>query len=505
MSDPLGSVLEVAKANADRAFLISPERGLTLTFGGFHDGARGLACRLESLGVRRGDRVLALLPNSPEYAVLFFACLYLGAAVVPVNPALHPRDVGFIIRSAGAKLLIHSGTKPPADGPALWELPLLGDPLFKLPWRPLRGVEPDDILTIVFTSGTTAFPKAVAHRIGSLVGNARAFNAAMGNGADDRFLHLFPLSYSGGFFNLLIAPYLAGASVVMTPGFGPRSALDFWRLPAAHGVNAMWLSPSMAAALLSVDRDEAGRSWCRRNVRKLFIGTAPLHVNVKRAFESAYGVPLYESYGLSETLLAAACGPKTGAIEGSVGAPLEGVGLSVRDGGGREVPAGQDGDVFIRTPHLMAGTLDYETSAVTPAARDAWFPTGDIGRLSADGLLSITGRKKDLIIRAGLNVSPTAIENVLLEHGAVEQAAVVGVPSELLGEDIVAVVKAKPGADRAAAQASLESFCKASFTPATRPSFVLLRDEFPCGVTGKVLKNALRDWAAGQLGAGAPR
>ena len=270
----------------------------------------------------------------------------------------------------------------------------------------------------------------------------------------------------------------------------------------AHGVNAMWLTPSIAAALLMADRHEAGRAWCRENIRKFFIGTAPLHVKVKRDFEAAYGAPLYESYGLSETLLVAALGPKTGAVEGSVGRPLEGMSVSVRDAGGREVPAGQEGDVFIRTPHLMAGYLDYETSATAPLDPAGWFPSGDLGFLSADGLLSITGRKKDVIIRAGLSVSPLAIENILLRHEAVEQAAVVGVASELAGEDIVAVVRTKPGTDWALARSSIESFCRESFTAASRPSRVLRRDEFPLGATGKVLKNALRDWAVGQLADG---
>ncbi len=472
-----------ADVDPGRPFLLVPDRGLTLSFGEFHAGALDLAGRLEALGIGRGDRVLALLPNSPEYALLFFACLYLGAAVVPVNLALHARDRDFIVRNSGAKLLIHSGP-PPADGLPCWELPRL--PWEARSWSPPRDPVPDDILSIVFTSGTTAFPKAVAHKAGSLMGNARVFNKAMGIGPADRFLHLFPMAYSGGFFNLLISPYLAGASVVLTPGFGPRSVLDFWRLPMANGVNTMWLSPTIAAALLMADRHEAGRAWCRANVKRFFIGTAPLHAKVKRDFEAAYGAPLYESYGLSETLLVAALGPQDGPAAGSVGAPLEGVALDIREG-----------EVFIRTPHLMAGYLDYGTSAVSPRPAGEWFPSGDLGELAADGRLSITGRKKDVILRAGLSLSPLAIENVLLKHEAVAQVAVVGVPSALAGEDVVAVVRPKPGADRA--QAAIEDFCRASFAPSSRPSFVLLREEFPTGVTGKVLKDALRDWAVGQL------
>lgn len=491
VTDFLAGVLEVAEKNAGREFLVSPERGLTLTFGEFSARACGLARHLEGLGIARQDRVLALLPNSAEYALLYFACLYLGATVVPVNPALHARDIRFILRGARAKLIIHSDSTgrflEEADQPR-WGMAHLDDPLFELPWRPGAGVWDSDIWTMVFTSGTTAFPKAVAHKIGSLLGNARAFNEAMGIVSGHRFLHLFPMANSGGFFNLLIAPYLAGASVVLTEGYGPRTALDFWRQPMAYGVNMLWLTPSIASALLIADRDETGRAWCRENIQLALIGMAPLPRKVKRDFEASYGIPLYESYGLSETLLVCAQGPKTGAAEGSVGAPLAGMGLSVRDG-----------EIFIKTPHLMAGYLDLEKDTVNPASPEEWFASGDLGSVSADGRLSVTGRKKDIIIRAGLNVSPAAIEEVLLEHPAVELAAVVGIPSEPAGEEIAAVVKLKPGLDAASAKASIESFCKTGFAAASRPAWVLLRPEFPFGVTGKVLKRELRDWAVSEL------
>ncbi len=488
--------------NADRPFLVLADRGgRTLTYGEFEAKSLGLAGRLESLGIERGDRVLAVLPNSAEYALLFFACLRLGAAVVPVNPALHPRDIQFIIRNAGAKLLLHDAqTLSLLEGlqTPRWELPLLDDPIYDADWRPRPGVSPDDLLTIVFTSGTTAFPKAVAHKSGSLLGNARLFNRAVGLGPEDRFLQLFPMAYSGGFFNLLISPYSAGASVVMAPGYGPRTALDFWKVPMAHGVNALWLTPTVAAALLMANRDEAGRAWCRQNIRKAFIGTAPLHAKLKRDFETAHGVSLLESYGLSETLLVASETPEARSGGGSVGPPLPGIQLSVRDDAGRELPRGREGEIHVKTPHLMAGYMDFEKNAPAPAGEDGWLASGDIGRLEGDGRLSITGRKKDLIIRAGLCVSPMAVESVLLEHEAVAQAAVVGVENALTGEEIVAIVKTKPGVDWARAKAELESFCRARFAPGSRPAVILAREEFPTGSTGKVLKKELRAWAAAE-------
>jgi long-chain acyl-CoA synthetase len=149
----------------------------------------------------------------------------------------------------------------------------------------------------------------------------------------------------------------------------------------------------------------------------------------------------------------------------------------------------------------MAGYLDQESSRVVPPAGE-WFPTGDAGSVSADGRVRLTGRKKDLIIRGGLNISPMAVEDAILRHDAVAQAAVVGVPSALMGEEVVAVVKLKPGRDWAAARPALEAFCKAEIAAASRPCVLLHRDELPVGPTGKVLKRELREWAAAQA---APR
>ena len=496
------SLSEIAGGkNAGRPFLVLSDRGgRTLSFGEFYARSLGLAGRLESLWIRRGDRLLAVLPNSAEYALLFFACLHLGAAVVPVNPALHPRDIRFILENAAAKLLVHAPeTSGLLDGSSIprWNLPLLDDPLYGESWTPRPGVSRDGILTIVFTSGTTAFPKAVAHKVGSLLGNARLFNQAVGLAPEDRFLQLFSMAYSGGFFNLLISPFLAGASVVMSPGYGPRALLDFWTVPRAHGVNALWLTPTVAAALLMANRDEAGRAWCRENVRKAFIGTAPLHAKLKRDFEAAHGIRLLESYGLSETLLVCTETPGAGSAGGSVGCALPGVELSVRDEAGRELPQGGEGEIFIKTPHMMAGYLDFQKNAPVPADDAGWLASGDIGRLDS-GRLSITGRKKDLIIRAGLCVSPMAVESVLLEHPAVAQAAVVGVENALSGEEIVAVIKPKAGVDWARAKADLESFCKTRFAAGSRPAVLLAREEFPVGSTGKVLKKELRAWAAAE-------
>ncbi len=299
------------------------------------------------------------------------------------------------------------------------------------------------------------------------------------------------MSYTAGFFNLLISPWLAGAGVVLTRGLDPRLPLEFWENCIRYDVNTFWLVPTLMAMLLKVDRDERGPLHCRDKVKNIFVGTAPLTVRLRRAFEDKYGVRVWESYGLSETLFVTTNSRARPVRDGSAGYPLPGVRLRIKDEAGRDLPAGREGEIFIETPDLMAGYLEEGTGRLQPPASS--FASGDMGRVGPDGELYITDRKKDLIIRAGYNVSPQAVENVLLSHPAVEQAAVVGAPHELQGEEIVAAVKLRPGRGLAAELPSLEALCRDRLGVQSRPSRFVELSDMPMGATGKVQKRTIRE------------
>jgi long-chain acyl-CoA synthetase len=348
--------------------------------------------------------------------------------------------------------------------------------------EPFAGATDDDLLIILFTSGTTSAPKGVMHRIVSEFGNAVTFNTEMDFGPDHRFLHVWPMAYSSGYLNTLLSPFMAGGSVVLAGAFVAQTVLTFWNPVVAHAANTLWLSPTMMASLLRIDRDTAGIAWCRREVRTVCCGTAPLASKLKRDFEEKYGVEVLESYGLSELLLITANTPRYPRRESSVGRVLPGVELRFAD----------DEEILVRTPFAMSGYFDLETMQPAPLEPGSWFPTGDLGRLDAEGNLFVTGRKKDLIIRGGLNISPRAVRDVLLEHPAVEDAAVLGLPHDFYGEEVVAALKLKPGHSLDAEQPSILQLCRARLNQASVPTRLVEVAQFPTGSTGKVLIRELK-------------
>jgi len=522
--DVLSEVLARVERDADRVFLLDSIGGRRFRYGEVDALARDLALRLRERGIGRGDRVAIVLENSAEFAILYFACLYLGAVAVPINTQLHREEIDLILRAADARLVAHSqasadlfdaaaledagaerfwitgsggaGARP--DPPEAWRADAAtcaADPAASSAvspnWKPLAGVDASDLFSITFTSGTTSVPKGVAHRIGSLLGNAKWIYERLDFGPDDRMLHVFNMAYMAGFLNTLLCPFMAGGSVVLSRAFDARSMLRFWEPAIEHRANALWLAPTMLSALLRFDRNPAGARYSREHVKTVCVGTAPLPLSTKHAFEERYGVTVLESYGLSELLLLTSNSHRHPIAEGSVGRPFEGAEIRIANEGGEALELGEDGEILVRTPQAMAGYIDAEKREMIPLEPEQWFPTGDIGHLSESGDLFITGRKKDLIIRGGMNVSPRRIEDVLLAHPAVAEVAVVGVPHEFYGEEVVAALRLEEGQSVEALRASLESHCKAHLSAVSMPNRFVQVDELPTSVTGKVQKGRL--------------
>ena len=514
----------------DRTFLIESMTGRTWTYAEMFNWASRAASMLRQQGVRKGDRVALLLANSAEFVSLYFGCLFIGAVAVPVNQSLHASDMRYILEHSGAHLLLFSRTTRaillqateglselrqmrvmlgqeqsfhPEDVDETWnhEVGAIDGNLV-----PFSGLADDDTLIILYTSGTTGHPKGVVHSVRSEFGNAVAFNDAMGFGTEHRFLHIWPMAYSSGYLNTLMSPFMAGASVVLAPAFTAQTILTFWKPVMDHHANTLWLSPTMMAALVRMDRDDRGAEYCRSEVRTVCAGTAPLPLRLKRDFEAKYGVEALESYGLSELLIISANVPAFARRDDSVGRLLAGVELAIAPGehgehgghGGHDEgvaqPIGTEGEILVRTPFAMDGYLDPATRAVEPLGRDAWFPTGDIGVLHDDGNLFITGRKKDLIIRGGQNLSPRAIRDVLLNHPSVVDAIVVGLPHDFYGEEVAAAIKLQAGIELADEKSSLLQHCRKHLSGAAVPTWLKQIDEFPVGPTGKVLTREVRTW-----------
>lgn len=499
-------ILERFHSSSSQVFLIHAATGSELTYGEFFLLAKCAAGVLTEYGVKRGDRIVLALPNSREFVALYFGAMFLGVGVVPLSPNASRSEVDFILSNSRAQLvLVAESTAHVVRDSRVRDLPrsvhvsLLGEEASGvvlsegIPVEPFVGARDDDILSMLFTSGTTGSPKAVVNKIEASFLNARYFNEKMGFDHRCRMLHNWPMSYSTGLLNCLVNPFMCGGVVVLHRPFDSTSILDFWKVIVEHSINALWLSPTMVSGLVKLDRDPRGVEYCRNEALTVCVGTAPLPPPVQERFEKKYSTRLYESYGLSELLILTSRSPSHDRQRFGVGSCLHGVSLRAVSESGKVLPQGTEGELEARTPYCMMGYLDYKTGNPDRINPEAWFATGDIGVISDEGAVRITGRKKDLIIRAGLNISPRAIEDLLYSHPSVQRVAVVGIPDELYGENIAVCVEAKGGVDFTVLRTELLELARRELSQASVPQHILEFSDFPLNRSGKIVKSMLRE------------
>jgi long-chain acyl-CoA synthetase len=499
-------IADIFDRHGHRPFLLDGQGRGTLTYAGFALAALDLARALERAGVAPGTRVAALLPNGPELACLYFACLALGAVAVPVHAKHAGPDREYILEVSRARLVAcgpdaaplvpeafrrRGAVFPMGPGEAGWSPPREAFAAVVRPGRPFAA-DPDAPFSLTFTSGTTGRPKGIFHSAATLLGNARAFNQALDVSPGDRFLHAMPMSYMAGLLNCLLCPFAAGASLAVCREFDARLAFSFWDTAIGLGVNCLWSAPAALAMILAMDRDSRGEAYARRRLRFVAACTASLPEPVRAAFQTRYGVPVLPSFGLSETLINTVDHPGSPCPPGATGYPLPGIALRLAAPGGGEPPPGGEGELLVRSPGLMLGYLDPATGRPEPAPRDGWFATGDMAVLLPGGALRVTDRVKDIIVRGGVNVSPKKVEDALLAHEAVLEAAVVGVPDRLRGEKVVAALRLRQGRDLPAIEAALREVAWERLEPMAWPEAMRQLDDFPRSSTGKVDKRALR-------------
>jgi long-chain acyl-CoA synthetase len=467
----------------------------TLSFAELDAAAARLATFLETEGVRAGDRVGLMLGNIPAFAVVYYGILRIGAVVVPINPLLSEREVQFYLSNSGARILFGSEqfaaagvAGAQAANARHWlvddcSLAALTEGLTPHP-RPV--VLPDDATAVILhTSGTTGTPKGAELTHGGLNRNqAITARRLLQIGHSDVVMGCLPLFHVFGMTCGLNAAVSSGATLTLIPRFDPQKALaviERDRVTVFEGV------PTMYSALLNA---ADGSPSDTGSLRTCASGGASLPVSVLRRFEAKFGAVVLEGYGLSETSPVASFNhPDARRKAGSIGTPIEGVEMRVVDDAGNEVPQGQDGEIQIRGHNVMKGywRLPEKTAA---AIVDGWFASGDIGRVDEDGFYFIVDRKKELIIRGGFNVYPREVEEVLYEHPAIAEAAVIGIAHELLGEEIGAAVVLKNGATATAAE--VIAFVKDRIAAYKYPRQVWFVEELPKGATGKVLRRKVQ-------------
>ena len=466
---------------------------LEMSYRALDTASARVAGLLAQRGIGPGERVGVMLPNVPEFAVVYYGVLRAGGVVVPMNPLLKEREVAFYLGDSGARLVFawhgfaeaaEAGAREPGT-----------DCLFVTPGefaRLLSEVEPaaepldrapDDTAVILYTSGTTGTPKGAELTHSNLTSNVATVVALHSFSERDVLLGALPLFHSFGQTCSMNATIASGATLSLIPRFDAGRALG---IIERDGATVFQGVPTMYSALLHHPERE---SFNTSTLRVCVSGGASLPAEVLRGFEEAFGCTLLEGYGLSETSpVASSNRPDRERRPGSVGVPIDGVQIRIVDENGAEVPIGARGEIVIRGPNVMKGYWG-RPDATAETIRDGWFHTGDIGVMDEDGYFFIVDRLKDMIIRGGYNVYPREVEEVLYEHPAVREVAVVGVPDPELGEEVAAAVALKEGA--AADEDELRDFVKARVAPYKYPRLISFFPDLPKGPSGKIVKREI--------------
>jgi len=451
------------------------------TYGQMHDKARAAAGAMQAMGIRHGDRVGILMGNDEKWLALFYGAALLGAVTVPVNTRFKAAEIDFCLKQAGCKALFYVERFLGIDfGAMVREIGFseavdVSDTLPSSPFTP-APVEPDDVLLIQFTSGTTAYPKGAMLTHDGMLRDAWAAGSRIGIRADDRYFNCRPFFHVAGSTLSALMALVSGACLVTLPTFEAGAALELMERERC----TLLSGNDTIMQMLMGHADFPGRKLCLRG------GWAAAGPQTMRAIIEVLGAKhICAAYGLSEcspnVVMSDWRDPEELRING-LALPHEGVELRI-----------SDGEIQVRGWNVMKGYCNNPEANARAFTSDGWLRTGDLGELTADGRLRMVGRLKDVFRVGGENVAPAEVEEVLLAHPAVETAQVVGVPDARLGEVPCAYVTLKAG--KSATEAELIDWTKARCANFRVPRYLRIVDDFEAiGMTasGKVQKAKLR-------------
>jgi long-chain acyl-CoA synthetase len=461
-----------------------------------------LAHGLAGLGIRRGDIVAVILPNGPSVPVTFMGVFKLGAVFLPVIFGLSALEIRYILEDSKAVAIVTNqelyskireasegletvrhfivtGEGPSIAGTVSFEtLSSENSPEFEM-----ADMGPHELAVLMYTSGTTGFPKGVMLTHQNIGSNLQDGLSSWPTGREDMYLVPLPLNHIYGML-MVNECNLTGGRLIMHKWFDPNLVLESI---TRHGVTQFVGVPTMYIKLLEAydpPKHQLG------SIRRWICAAAPLSVETLQTVERRLGGSLFQGYGMTETSPTISR-QREGRTRkpGSVGCAIENVEIRIFDENEQVVPAGHEGEICVRGPNVMKGYLN-KPAETAEALRNGWMHTGDMGYLDGEGDLFITDRKKDLIIRGGENISPGAVEEVLYGHAAVLEAAVVGAPDPVYGEEVKAFVVLRPGFK--VSEQTLIDHCLKVLARYKSPKSVVLLDALPKSPVGKILKRELR-------------
>jgi long-chain acyl-CoA synthetase len=486
---------ERAAGRPNQPFLFSEADGRRVTYAEFARSVGRVAARLWASGIRKGDAVSLLLPNSVEYVIAYFACWQIGAVAGPINSLLKAQEIAYVIADSEARALLINSEFVPAIESIRDELHALKVINFdneaettselESPELAVTEIGPDDEAIIIYTSGTTGKPKGCLLTHGNVIANARQISQWLGFSEQDRLLTIMPLFHMNAVSVTTMSALYAGASSVVSQKF---SASRFWQLISDYRITSFGSVATMLSMLLNTYPDGVPGGLETEQLRFAMCGSAPVPAEILKRFEETFHCLVIEGYGLSESTCRSTFNPPDQRRRpGSCGLPI-GNEMQIVDESDREVPDGTLGEIVLRGENILKGYYK-NPQANEIAFRNGWFHTGDIGYRDAEGFYYIVDRKSDMIIRGGENIYPREIDEVLYQHPGVASAAAVGVPDNLYGEEVAAFVVLKDGSS--CSEEEIVQFCKARLADYKCPKTVRFVKDIPKGPTGKLLKREL--------------
>lgn len=499
-------LIEIGRATPSQEALVYHNQ--RISYGQLKNDVDRLANGLQQLGIKPEDRVLIALSNCPEFVIAYYAVLRVKGIVVAVNPAFTRKEIGAIIKDCQPAAVFTTGDMAPvfqelnrdvnipggiivtrqdektADGLVSFNKLKSGSK----ETFPSSSYGRNDPAVIAYTSDHTGLPKGAVLTHHNLYSNALTFARMFKMSPQDRILLVSPVYHIAVQTCVINNAVTAGSTIVIHDGWaGPEPILDTIdreKITFFFGPPAMY---SFLVGYPNPDKYDAG------SLRVAFSGGSPLSEEIFNGFLEKYGIEITEGYGLSETSALVTSSPMHGPKKiGSIGKPIPGVEVNIFDYEGREVPPGQVGEIVVRGPNVMAGYYNKEEETRW-AMRNGWFHTGDLAYMDPDGYLFIVDRKKALIIRGGINVNPREVEEVLSTHPAVFDAAVVGVPDAVMGEEIMAFVLLRK--DEKLEAAELQDYCKNHLAKYKIPRYIRFVENLPKTTSGKLMRRELQRWA----------
>ena len=496
------SVDHWARLQPHAPFLIAPESRHSISYGEFEVQTRQLAGLLAGLGIPRGAHIGLYLQNGLQTSRLFLSAMAAGYVVTPFNLLAHEDQLVWVLHHSHCALLFHGADQREMLAKVLPKLHRelrcleidsdavhLGLAQYSQPEIDLEPASPSDSVLLMYTSGTTGTPKGVQLTHANVLHAARTVSAWHQLTPKDRVLSSLPIYHINGQCIATITPFFSGGSIVTAQKF---SASQWWGWVLEQECSWINLVPTIIAYLLNSAESSQVQPQDLKRVRFARSASAPLPPEHHRAFEKRFGITVIEAMGMTESASVVFCNPHDERRRyGSPGLPC-GVMAKIVDTEGQEVDDGITGEICFSGANVMSGYYHAEEETRKSFDSKGWLKTGDLGHRDADGFYFVTGRLKELIIKGGENIAPREIDEILLQHPAVLDAACVGIPDENYGQEIMACLILKEGS--ACSEEEIRNFCLEKLGRFKSPKVWRFVDRFPRGPSGKVQRLKLADW-----------